>query len=246
MCNNANNNGTRVTDPLNTVTTGNRHYLVAPSLIQYHTETGAYEVRGQSLNEPLMTQDTSNRYALSVAHIMKNYAGGYTGSGSAADKPLGTVTAKDHNSLVTAHIMTMRNHQDGQPMDEPLTTVTAGGAHHAEVQAFLVKYFSTGAAKSVSEPLDTITTRDRFALVTIHGEEYVITDIRMRMLQPRELFNAQGFPPDYIIDHDADGNPYPKCEQTAKCGNAVTPPVACALVRANLPELCKAEVKLDA
>lgn len=225
--------------PLSTITSVNSHYLVAPSLIQYHTETGADEVRGQSLNEPLMTQDTSNRYALSVAHIMKNYAGGYTGSGSAADKPLGTVTAKDHNSLVTAHIMTMRNHQDGQPIDEPLTTVTSGGAHHAEVQEFLVKYFSTGAAKSVSEPLDTITTRDRFALVTIHGEEYIITDIRMRMLQPRELFNAQGFPPDYIIDHDADGNPYPKCEQTAKCGNAVTPPVACALVRANLPELCE-------
>lgn len=239
MCNNDHNNGTSVTDPLNTVTTGNRHYLVAPSLIQYHTETGADEVRGQPVTEPLMTQDTSNRYALSVAHIMKNYAGGYTGSGSAADDPLGTVTAKDHNSLVTAHIMTMRNHQDGQPIDEPLSTITAGGAHHAEVQAFLVKYFSTSAAKSVTEPLDTITTKDRFGLVTIHGVEYVITDIRMRMLQPRELFNAQGFPPDYIIDHDADGNDYPKKEQTAKCGNAVTPPVACALVRANLPELCE-------
>ena len=239
MYNNDHNNGTSVTDPLNTVTTGNRHYLVAPTLIQYHTETGADEVRGQSLNEPLMTQDTSNRYARSIAHIMKNYAGGYTGSGSAADKPLGTVTSKDHNSLVTAHIMTLRNHQDGQPMDEPLTTVTAGGLHHAEVQAFLVKYFSTGVAKSVTKPLDTITTKDRFALVTIHGEEYIITDIRMRMLQPKELFAAQGFPPDYIIDHDADGNPYPKCEQTAKCGNAVTPPVACALVRANLPELCE-------
>ncbi len=211
----------------------------AASLIQYHTETNPDEVRGQALNEPLMTQDTSNRYALSVAHIMKNYAGGYTGSGNAADKPLGTVTTKDHNSLITTHIMTLRNHQDGQPMDEPLSTITAGGSHHAEVQAFLVKYFSTGAAKSVTDPLDTITTKDRFALVTIHGEEYVITDIRMRMLQPRELFNAQGFPPDYIIDHDADGHPYPKCEQTARCGNAVTPPVACALVLANLPELCE-------
>ena len=228
-----------INKPLSTITSVNSHYLVAPSLIQYHTETNPDEVRGQALNEPLMTQDTSNRYALSIAHLMKNYAGGYTGAGSAADAPLGTVTAKDHNSLVTAHIMTLRNHQDGQPMDEPLSTVTAGGSHHAEVQAFLVKYFSTGTAKSVTEPLDTITTKDRFALVTIHGEEYIITDIRMRMLQPRELFNAQGFPQDYIIDRDADGNPYPKSEQTAKCGNAVTPPVACALVRANLPELCE-------
>lgn len=155
------------------------------------------------------------------------------------DRPLGTVTAKDHNALVTAHIMTMRNNMDGQPADEPLTTISCSGAHHAEVQAFLVKYFSNGAAKSVDEPLDTVTTKDRFALVTIHGEQYIITDIKMRMLQPRELFNAQGFPSDYIIDHDADGHPYGKSKQVARCGNAVTPPVPAALVRANLPEMCK-------
>lgn len=274
MCNNTNNVGASVETPLPTVTTGNRnylvapsivpigygeregqaprvntvdeplgtivssgkHYLVAPTLIQYHSETAKAEVRGQELTEPLMTQDTSNRYALSVAHVMKNYGGGYNGAGSAADAPLDTVTAKDHNSLVTAHIMTMRNNMDGQPIDEPLTTISCSGAHHAEVQAFLVKYFSNGTAKSVDDPLDTVTTKDRFALVTIHGEEYIITDIKMRMLQPRELFNAQGFPPDYIIDHDADGHPYVKSKQVARCGNAVTPPVPAALVRANLPE----------
>ena len=225
--------------PLGTVVTSGKHYLVAPTLIQYHSETAKDEVRGQELTEPLMTQDTSNRYALAVAHIMKNYGGGYNGAGSAADAPLDTVTAKDHNSLVTAHIMTMRNNMDGQPIDEPLTTVSCSGAHHAEVQAFLVKYFSTGAAKSVNEPLDTVTTKDRFALVTIHGEEYMITDIKMRMLQPRELFNAQGFPSDYIIDHDADGHLYPKSKQVARCGNAVTPQVPAALVRVNLPEYCK-------
>ena len=196
----------KVDEPLGTVVSSGKHYLVAPTLVQYHSETAKDEVRGQELTEPLMTQDTSNRYALSCAHIMKNYAGGYTGAGSKAD--------------------------------EPLTTVSCSGAHHAEVQAFLVKYFSTGAAKSVNEPLDTVTTKDRFALVTIHGEEYIITDIRMRMLQPRELFNAQGFPHDYIIDTDADGKPYPKSKQVARCGNAVTPPVPAALVRANLPEYC--------
>lgn len=238
MCNNTNNVGASVETPLPTVTTGNRNYLVAPTLIQYHSETGKDEVRGQELTEPLMTQDTSNRYALSVTHIMKNYGGGYNGAGSAVDAPLDTVTAKDHNSLVTTHIMTMRNNMDGQSIDEPLTTISCSGAHHAEVQAFLVKYFSTGAAKSVNEPLDTVTTKDRFALVTIHGEEYIITDIKMRMLQPRELFNAQGFPSDYIIDHDADGHRYPKSKQVARCGNAVTPQVPAALVRANLPEEC--------
>ena len=182
---------------------------VAPTLIQYHSEQSDAEVRGQELTEPLMTVDTSPRYALSVAYVMKNYAGGYTGAGSAADEPLDTVTA------------------------------SCSGAHHAEVQAFLVKYFSNGAAKPVDEPLDTVTTRDRFALVTIHGEEYIITDIRMRMLQPRELFNAQGFPEEYIIDRDADGHAYSKTKQVARCGNAVTPPVATALVRANLPEYCE-------
>ena len=232
-----------INKPLSTITSVNNHYVVAPTLIQYHSETAKDEVRGQELTEPLMTQDTSNRYALSCAHIMKNYAGGYTGAGSKADEPLGTVTAKDYNSLVTAHIMTMRNNMDGQPIDEPLTTVSCSGAHHAEVQAFLVKYFSTGAAKSVNEPLDTVTTKDRFALVTIHGEEYIITDIRMRMLQPRELFNAQGFPSDYIIDHDAEGHPYPKSKQVARCGNVVTPPVPAALVRANLPEYCLKAMK---
>lgn len=226
-------------EPLGTVVSSGKHYLCAPTLIQYHGETAKDEVRGQEVGEPLMTVDTSPRYALSVAHIMKNYAGGYNGAGSAADAPLDTVTAKDHNSLVTAHIMTMRNNMDGQRADEPLTTVSCSGAHHAEVQAFLVKYFSNGTAKSIDDPLDTLTTKDRFALVTIHGEQYIITDIKMRMLQPRELFNAQGFPKDYIIDHDADGHPYVKSKQVARCGNAVTPPVPAAMVRANLPEYCR-------
>lgn len=169
----------------------------------------------------------------------KLHGGNYTGAGSGMDKPLDTVTATDHNSLVTAHILTLRNNMDGQTVDKPLTTISTSGAHHAEIQAFLVKYFSNGAAKPVDEPLDTITTKDRFALVTIHGEEYIITDIRMRMLTPRELFDCQGFPEDYIIDRDDEGNAYSKTKQVARCGNAVTPPVAAALVRANLPELCK-------
>ncbi len=227
-----------IEEPLGTVVSSGKHYLCAPTLIQYHSETVNDEVRGQDVQDPIKTIDTRNRYALSVAHIMKNYGGGYTGAGSDAKEPLDTITAKDHNSLVTAHIMTMRKNMDGQKADEPLTTISCSGAHHAEVQAFLVKYFSGGAAKSVQEPLDTVTTRDRFGLVTIHGEEYIITDIKMRMLEPRELFRAQGFPEDYIIEHDSEGNPYPRNKQVARCGNAVTPPVPAALVRANLPEYC--------
>ncbi len=217
--------------------------LICPSLIQFHTETRNETARGQALDKPLMTQDTSNRYALSCAYIMKNYGGGYTGAGSAADAPLHTVTATDHNALTTVHILTMRKHSDGQPVDEPLGTICASTTHHAEVQAFLLKYYGTAYAQKVDEPLDTITAKDRFALVTIHGEKYIITDIKMRMLQPRELFNAQGFPEDYIIDRDVDGIKYPKTKQVARCGNAVTPPVPEAMVRANLPEHCTAERK---
>ena len=238
MSNNTGNIGASADSPLPTVTTGNRNFLVAPSLVQYHRETTENEVRGQEVTEPIMTIDTNPRYALACAHIMKNYAGGYTGAGTKADAPLDTVTAVDHNSLVTANLITLRKNMDGQKVDEPISTISCSGAHHAEVQAFLVKYFSTGKAKPVDEPLDTVTTKDRFALVTIHDEEYVIADIRMRMLQPKELFKAQGFPDDYIIDRDFEGNEYSKSKQVARCGNAVTPPVATALVRANLPEYC--------
>lgn len=219
--------------PLSTITSVNSHYVVVPSLIQYHSETSDSEVRGQELTEPLMTIDTSPRYALSVANIMKRY-GGLDEVEAQPDADNG----HGNDNLVTAHILTFRNDMDGQAMDEPLTTVACSGAHHAEVQAFLVKYFQNGAAKPVDEPLDTVTTRDRFALVTIHGEEYIISDIKMRMLQPRELFNAQGFPEEYIIDKDYAGNTYAKSKQVARCGNAVTPPVATALVKANLPEYC--------
>ena len=236
---NQHSKGQELERPIDTVMPGAQRFgLVAPTLIQYHSEQGNEEPRGQEVDKPLMTVDTAPRYALSVAHIMKNYGGNYEGAGSAADRPLDTITAKDHNELVTAHVMTMRRNMDGQEMDEPLSTISCSGAHHAEVEAFLVKYFSSGSPKSVNAPLDTLTTKDRYALVTIHGEQYIIVDIRMRMLQPRELFNAQGFPEDYIIENDADGNPYPKTKQVARCGNAVTPPVATALVRANLPEYC--------
>ncbi len=224
--------------PLSTVTSVASHYVVtpvvAPTLIQYHSEQNDNEVRGQGLQDPLMTIDTSPRYALSVANLMKRYA---PIDNESEHQPSQNGNGADN--LVAAHILTLRNNMDGQEVDKPLTTISCSGAHHAEVQAFLVKYFSCGTAKSLNEPLDTITTKDRFALVTIHGEEYIITDIKMRMLQPRELFKAQGFPEDYIIDQDCEGHSYPKTKQVARCGNAVTPPVATALVRANLPEYCK-------
>ena len=115
--------------------------------------------------------------------------------------------------------------------------MTAHTNHFGEVKAFLVKYYGSGDnAVSCELPAPTITAKDRMGLVTVHGEDYRIVDIGLRMLSPRELYNAMGFPPDYIIDRDYMGNPYPKNEQVARCGNAVCPPMAAAVARANFPE----------
>lgn len=227
------------TDPLSTVTTVNSHYLAMPSLIQYHSEQ-TEDVRGQQIQKPLMTVDASNRYGLVSTFISKYYGGDSVAAG--ADKPLPTVTAIDHNAVCAVSVTQFNNNSIGQEVTKPLNTMTACTNHFAEVSAFLVKYYSgDGNGSSCSEPAPTITTKDRLGLVTVHGQDYQIVDIGLRMLTPRELFDAQGFPPDYIIDVDADGKVYPKSEQVARCGNAVCPPIPTALVRANLPELCHTE-----
>lgn len=129
----------------------------------------------------------------------------------------------------------------GQDVDEPLMTVDASN-RYGLCMAFLTRYYGNGAEPTdVSEPMPTQTSKDRFGLVEVFGDGYRITDIGLRMLTPRELYDAQGFPHDYIIDHDAEGNAYPRKDQVAKCGNAVCPPIPTALVRANLPELCRAD-----
>lgn len=224
-------------EPLSTIVSKAEHMLVTPFLTQYHSYDD--NARGQSLDRPLLTQDTSNRYGLVAAFISKYYAGTYEGAGSDLDEPLHTITSKDHNALVTSHLIQMNHNSIGQPLTEPINTITAGANHFGEVRAFLLKYYGSDIGQTVEDPLHTITAKDRFGLVTIHGQDYQIVDIGMRMLEPRELFNAQGFPSDYIIDHDADGKAYPKTDQVARCGNAVPPPFAKALVEANLPELCQ-------
>ncbi|MBO5155295.1 MAG: DNA cytosine methyltransferase [Eubacterium sp.] len=241
MCNNTNNVGASVESPLPTITTGNRNFVVAPTLIQYHSETANGEVRGQKLDDPIMTVDGSNRYGLVASFLHKYYDGGYTGAGESVENPLPTVTSWDHNSIVTANLIQMNNHCDGRDITEPLPTITAGDGHFGEVRAFLIKYYGDCTGQDIKNPLDTVTTKDRFGLVTIKGVDYQIVDIGLRMLEPKELYGCQGFPEDYIIDHDYTGKTYPRSEQVRRCGNAVCPPIPAALVRANLPELCKCE-----
>ena len=228
-------------DPLHTITTGNQQCLISPTLIQYHSETAQGEARGQSIEDPLLTVDGSNRYGLVTSFLHKYYDGGYTGAGESMKNPLPTVTAWDHNSIVTANLIQMNNHCDGRDIRQPLPTITAGDGHFGEVRAFLIKYYGQGTGQDLKEPLDTVPIHDRFGLVTIHGVDYQIVDIGLRMLEPRELYGCQGFPDDYIIDHDYTGKAYPRSEQVRRCGNAVCPPIPAALVRANLPELCVAE-----
>lgn len=171
--------------------------------------------------------------------VQVNHGGGnYQGSGAGLDKPLPTITTVDHNSIVTSNLIQLNNNSIGQSVTSPLNTITAGGGHFGEVRAFLLKYYGQGGGQTLDEPLHTITTKDRFGLITVAGQEYQIIDIGMRMLTPRELFRAQGFPDTYIIECDYLGRPYPKTAQVARCGNAVPPQLPAALVIANLPELC--------
>lgn len=239
--NTTNHPGGNCRDPIHTITSGNQQCLISPTLIQYHSETSKDGVRGQTIEDPIMTVDSSNRYGLVTSFLHKYYDGGYKGAGETVENPLPTVTAWDHNSVVTANLIQMNNHCDGKDIRQPLPTITAGDGHFGEVRAFLIKYYGDATGQDIEKPLDTVTTKDRFGLVTIEGVDYQIVDIGLRMLEPRELYGCQGFPDDYIIDHDYTGKIYPRSEQVRRCGNAVCPPIPAALVKANLPEMCVAK-----
>lgn len=179
-------------------------------------------------------------YHYLIAPNLIQYHGEQSGKevrGQDLQRPLLVVDASNRYGLVTTHLVQM-NKSSEQDIAKPFNTVTAGGGHFAEVRAFLIKYYGQGEGQKLDNPLHTITTKDRFGLITVAGTEYQIVDIGMRMLTPRELFRAQGFSDDYIIEHDDKGKPYPKSAQVARCGNAVPPQLPAALVKANLPELC--------
>ncbi|HFR4112468.1 TPA: DNA cytosine methyltransferase [Yersinia enterocolitica] len=222
--------------PLTTITSKAEHLLVAPIIAREFGNSV-----GHAVDEPsgTITAGGGGKSRLVSAFLAKHFGGNYTGPGADLDQPAHTVTTVDHHALVTSNLIKMRGTNTGQKVTEPLQTVTAGGNHFGEVRAFLLKYYGNEKeGVSLNDPLHTVTTNDRFGLVTVEGIDYKIVDIGMRMLQPHELYAAQGFPSWYIIDRDYTGTKYAKDKQVARCGNAVPPPFAEALVRANLPEMC--------
>jgi DNA (cytosine-5)-methyltransferase 1 len=232
-------------ESLHTVTASRKdqNQIIVPTLIQ----TGYGERAGQGprvpgLDKPLGTAVAGGvKHALIAPHLMtmRNAQKPFNG----ADQPTHTITAGGAHMHLVAAFLAQHNidgrsgeGNPGRALDAPVSTILQSGSHQGLVAAFLSKYYGTGDGQAVDEPAHTVTTKDRLGLVTvtIDGEPYVITDIGMRMLTPRELFRAQGFPDSYIIDRDADGNAITKTQQVAKCGNSVSPPMARALVAANV------------
>ena len=224
--------------PIMTLDARDRYGLSVAYLTEYFQNGRPLDV-----NSPLHTSTTKDRECLCIAHMEKFFSGGYTGNGSDANTPLGTVTAVDHNGLVETFISKFYKTGTGQKLDEPLHTVTTSAGHFGIVTVKMSRQeMNLQHWNEVRELLNAYCgyaiAEDEILLLDVNGTLYFISDIGLRMLTPRELYSANGFPPDYIIDHDYTGKAYGKTKQVARCGNAVPPPFAEALVRANLPEMC--------
>lgn len=200
--------------------------------------------RGQSIHEPLTTITAKHGYGIVAPFLTQYHSYDDTVRGQTMDKPVFTIDTSNRYGLVAAFVSKFYKTGIGQSPREPLHTVTTSPGHFAEVRAFLMTYYGNGddIGQRLNEPLRTITSKDRFGIVTVQGQDYRIIDIGMRMLEPRELFNAQSFPENYIIDYDYTGKAYPKSAQVARCGNAVPPVFAEALTKANIPEYCSKEI----
>jgi DNA (cytosine-5)-methyltransferase 1 len=216
-----------IEEPLSTIVTKNEHCLLSPYIIQYHSET-SNQPRGQSVKEPIQTIDTSNRYALLTAFLTKFYK---TGVGQSLFSPLHTVTTSaGHFGQVTIKAIEWEKLKEAGISEEVAQKCTW-------VSQFIMEYYGCGTGQSLNDPLHTIVTKDRFALITVLGNEYCIVDIYLRMLSPEELKLAQGFPADYIIDTYSDGTAVTISEQVKRIGNSVCPGLSKVLTEANVPYL---------
>ena len=252
--------GKALDEPLPTITSGGNykrpagaaHAMGISTVFMAQMNGGFNTTAAKSIEAPLTTvTNTGSQQQLVTANLVH-----LRGNCDARDlnDPLHTISAGGtHHGLMTAFLERQFGASVGQGLDDPAPTITAGGggksslvelqispeveAGAMRVAAFLISYYGTENVSDANEPAPTITTRDRLALVTvtIKGTPYVIVDICLRMLQPAELYKAQGFPGDYIISHGADGKPFTKTQQVHMCGNSVSPPPMAALARANDP-----------
>lgn len=217
--------------PLGTIVAGAAKHAAVTAFLAKHYGG----VTGTCVDVPTGTVTTSDHHAVVTAQLVG--CGGRAGQSRPRDagEPCATITSKADTAVAISHLVKLRGTcRDGARVDEPLHTVSAGGMHHAEVRAFLIKYYGNEKdGVDLRDPLHTVPTHDRFGLVTIHGEDYAIVDIGMRMLTPRELARAQGFPDSYVLDPVVNGKPLSKSAQVRMIGNSVCPDVATALIRAN-------------
>lgn len=236
--------GLPITWPKPTHGEGLKPYRTAAECIDWSIPCPSIFNRKRPLAESTMKRIAVglDRYVINSDNPFTSFlAKHYTGViGSELTQPMGTVTSIDHHSLVSAFLTEHANasSQRNFNIQEPLRTQCAQvkGGHFALVQAFLINYYSSGSGKtgaSIKNPLPTVTTKERIGLVTIKGVDYQIADIGMRMLAPRELFRAQGFDDNYIINPEYNNKPLTKTDQVRMCGNSVCPPVVEALVKAN-------------
>lgn len=250
--------GAPIDEPTPTITSGGNYKRPAGAAHAMGICTAFIEQANGGFNatpakgadEPMTTvTNTGSQQRLVTAHLATLRNGS---TGQHANDPLSTVTAGDHHALVAANLLHLRGNCDARTAGEPLHTVSAGGTHHGLVEyklspeheagalrvaAFLISYYSTENISGCDSPAPTVSTKDLLGLVTVYvkGIPYVIVDICLRMLQPHELYRAQGFPQSYIIDKGADGKPFTKTEQVHMCGNSVSPPPMAAIARANDP-----------
>lgn len=236
--------GQAADQPIGTLRTAGGEVLHAAHLAQYHTEQSEM-VRGQGLQAPIQTVDAANRYSLVSAQLVEYFTGGRPID---VTEPLHTVTSHDREALTAAHIVKFKGQDLGHPADVPLQTITAHSNPFALCTAVIAK-MEPGMDLGYWPQIRALLNQhcgyhladNEIILLIIDGVAYYIRDILMRMLTPREQYNAMGFPADYIIDHDYEGNEYGKTKQVARCGNAVSPPPATALARAQFPEWCNSE-----
>lgn len=236
--------GSPANEPVHTIRSAGGQLLTAANLIQYHTEQ-TENVRASGLDAPIQTVDASNRYGLACANLVEYYSSGRPLN---VDEPMHTATSHDREAVVAAHVVKFKGQELGQRPTDTLNTITAVN-EYADCRTVLVKVDGCANLGNWPKVRDLLNehcgydlAEDELLLLIIGGIHYFIADITLRMLTPRELYNAMGFPEDYVIERDYLGHEYKKNKQVARCGNAVCPPMAYAMVWANFPEWHRARI----